>query len=88
MEKNAMFFAFSPYFLRTFVAKTRKSMQLPEDFVRYTRYLMGDERFERFMQAAAPYENADVDVAREGLYPLFGETYYYEYYLMNNLPDY
>ena len=26
-------------------------MQLPEDFVRYTRYLMGDERFERFMQA-------------------------------------
>ena len=26
-------------------------MQLPEEFVRYTRELMGEERFERFMQA-------------------------------------
>ena len=46
------------------------------------------DSFNRFMQAAAPYENADVDVARQALYPLFGETYYYEYYLMNNLPEY
>ena len=46
------------------------------------------DSFNRFMQAASAYENADVDVAREGLYPLFGQTYYYEYYLMNNLPDY
>ena len=46
------------------------------------------DSFNRFMQAAAPYDNADVDVARQALYPLFGETYYYEYYLMNNLPEY
>lgn len=46
------------------------------------------DSFNRFMQAASAYDNADVDVARQGLYPLFGQTYYYEYYLMNNLPDY
>ena len=46
------------------------------------------DSFNRFMQAASAYDNADVEVARLGLYPLFGQTYYYEYYLMNNLPDY
>ena len=46
------------------------------------------DSFNRFMQAAAPYDNADVEVVREALYPLFSQTYYYEYYLMNNLPEY
>ena len=46
------------------------------------------DTFEHFMQAAAPYNNADVDVARQGLYPFFGQTYFYDYYMMDRLPEY
>ena len=46
------------------------------------------DTFERFMKAAAKYDNQDVKIAREGLYPFFGETYYYDYYMMKNLPEY
>jgi hypothetical protein len=46
------------------------------------------ETFERFMKAAANYNNQDVKVCREGLYPFYGETYYYDYYMMKNLPEY
>lgn len=46
------------------------------------------ESFQRFMESASRYNNADVEVAREGLYPFYGQTYYYEYYLMDHLPEY
>ena len=46
------------------------------------------ESFQRFMEAASRYNDADIEVARQGLYPLFGQTYYYEYYVMNHLPEY
>jgi hypothetical protein len=46
------------------------------------------DTFTHFMQAASAYNDADVDVAREGLYPFFGQTYYYDYYLMSQLPEY
>lgn len=46
------------------------------------------DTFERFMKAAAKYDNQDVKIAREGLYPFYGETYYYDYYMMKNLPEY
>jgi hypothetical protein len=44
--------------------------------------------FESFMTAASNYDNQTVEVCRAGLYPLFGETYYYDYYMMKNLPEY
>jgi hypothetical protein len=45
------------------------------------------ESFNQFMKAAAPYNNADVDVARKAL-GFFSQTYYYDYYLMQQLPEY
>ena len=44
--------------------------------------------FDRFMQAAQNYEGADVEDVRSALYPMFGRTYYYDYYTMANLPEY
>jgi hypothetical protein len=44
-------------------------------------------QFERFMQYASRYENADVEVARKSL-QFFSNTYYYDYYLMSQLPEY
>jgi len=46
------------------------------------------DSFERFMKLAANYDGKDVETCREGLYPLFGDTYYYDYYTMRNLPEY
>ena len=43
--------------------------------------------FDNFMQAAQRFENTTADVGREGL-KAFSDTYYYEYYLMKNLPEY
>lgn len=44
--------------------------------------------YESFMTAASNYDNQTVEVCREGLYPLFGDTYYYDYYMMKELPEY
>ena len=46
------------------------------------------DTFERFMKSAVKYDNKDVKLGREGLYPFFGETYYYDYYMMKKLPEY
>ena len=46
------------------------------------------DTFERFMSNAQKYEKQDVEVVRKGLYPFFGETYYYDYYAMSKLPEY
>ena len=46
------------------------------------------DTFERFMTSASNYENKRVEEGREGLYPFYGETYYYDYYMMKNLPEY
>lgn len=46
------------------------------------------ETFDRFVKSAASYDGKDVKEGREGLYPFFGETYYYDYYMMRNLPEY
>lgn len=46
------------------------------------------DTFDRFMSFAQKYEGKDVEVGRQGLYPFFGETYYYDYYMMNRLPEY
>ena len=46
------------------------------------------DSFERFMTFAQNYDNQEVQVVREGLYPVFGDTYFYDYYTMSKLPEY
>ncbi len=46
------------------------------------------DSFASFMQVASKYEDQDVGPVRETLYPLFGTTYYFDYYLMSNLQPY
>ena len=46
------------------------------------------DSFASFMQVASKYENQDVEPVREVLYPLFGTTYYFDFYLMSNLSQY
>ena len=44
--------------------------------------------FGRFMSLASQYNNADIETVRQTLYPFFGDTYYYDYFVMNKLPEY
>ena len=46
------------------------------------------DTYERFATMASHYDNEDIEVARQGLYPFFGETYYFDYYTMSQLPEY
>ena len=46
------------------------------------------ESFERFATTMSEYDGQEVSVAREELYPFFGDTYYYDYYTMSDLPEY
>ena len=46
------------------------------------------DTFERFMTSAPNYNDQDIEVARQGLYPFFGETYYFDYYTMSQLAEY
>ena len=45
------------------------------------------QSFDSFSQAAERYNDMDVEYAREGL-KAFRHTYYYDYYLMRELPEY
>ncbi len=44
--------------------------------------------YEQFSQDATKYDGRDIEEAREILYPLYGNTYFYDYYLMADLPQY
>ena len=44
--------------------------------------------YNRFVEAASNCDGLDLEDAQERLYPLYGNTFYYDYYLMSNLPDY
>lgn len=46
------------------------------------------ESFERFAAAAANYDGKNVEEGRQGLSPFFADTYYYDYYMMRQLPEY
>ena len=46
------------------------------------------ETFERFAASAKRIDNTDIKVAREQLYPFFGETYFYDYFAMRELAEY
>jgi hypothetical protein len=45
------------------------------------------QSFNSFMEAASRYDDMDVTYAREGL-KAFSHTFYYDYYLMRELPEY
>ena len=44
--------------------------------------------FERFATMMSDYNGQEVSVAREELNSFFGDTYYYDYYTMSDLPEY
>ncbi len=46
------------------------------------------ETFERYAAEAKRYSDGKVEVAREALYPFFGETYFYDYSTMSELAEY
>ena len=46
------------------------------------------ESYRMFNELMPSYNHEDIRAVREAIYPLFGRTFYYEYYLMNNLPQY
>lgn len=46
------------------------------------------DEFNRFMNATPNYEGMDIEEARKAMYPLYGNSYYYDHYLMSNLPEY
>ena len=46
------------------------------------------ESFERFATTLSNYDGLDIEIARKELYPFFGDTFYYDYYTMSNLPEY
>ena len=46
------------------------------------------DTYERFNASASAYDGADLEAVRQGLYPFYGETYYYDYFTMSNLPEY
>lgn len=45
------------------------------------------QSFDNFMNAAQHYNHMEADVVREGMKG-FNDTYYYDYYLMRDLPEY
>lgn len=44
--------------------------------------------FDQFMQESMKYNDTDIEYAREHLFPFFGQTYYFDYYTMSQLPEY
>ena len=44
--------------------------------------------YDQFAQELAKFDGHDINEAREALYPRFGRTYFYEYYLMSDLTQY
>lgn len=46
------------------------------------------ESFEKFAESMSNYDGQNVEVARKDLAPFFGDTYYYDYYTMSDLPEY
>ncbi len=44
--------------------------------------------YDRFARMLSQYDGRDIREAREALYPIYGNTYFYDYYLMSDLPQY
>ena len=41
--------------------------------------------FDEFAKMLQRYNGKDIEEARKALYPLYGDTYFYEYYLMEDI---
>ena len=46
------------------------------------------KNFQRFLEVTPRYNNMEAGLIRKALAAEFGHTYYYDYYLMDNLPQY
>lgn len=46
------------------------------------------DMYDKFAQELAKYDGMDVNIGRQFLEPLFGHTFYFDYYLMSNLTEY
>ena len=46
------------------------------------------ERFLRFDKILPQYDGKDITEVRKAVEPMFGDTYFYQYYVMSNLPEY
>ena len=46
------------------------------------------ERYKQFNQMASQFDGLSIEEARKALEPMFGNTYFYDYFLMNDLPEY
>lgn len=46
------------------------------------------DSYASFIQVASKYDDQEITEVRNALYPLFGNTFYYDYYLMSNLQPY
>lgn len=46
------------------------------------------KNFHHFVEVTPRYDNMEAGPVRKALAPEFGHTYYYDYYLMDNLPQY
>ncbi len=46
------------------------------------------ERYQRFDQTMGQFDGQDIEDVRKATEPMFGDTYFYQYYLMSNLPEY
>ncbi|MBQ6202772.1 MAG: hypothetical protein IJK46_01600 [Prevotella sp.] len=46
------------------------------------------EKYSRFDQTMAQYDGKDIKEVQEATEQLFGDTFFYQYYLMSNLPEY
>ena len=46
------------------------------------------ERYQRFDQTMGQFDGQDIEDVRKATEPMFGDTYFYQYYLMSDLPEY
>ena len=46
------------------------------------------DSFEKFFESISQYEGMDVKEVREKIGTFYNNTFYYDYYLMSNLPEY
>ena len=62
-----------------------ENRQLPENL---TIDSSVKEKYARFDQTMGQFDGQDIEDVRKAAEPLFGDSYFYQYYLMSNLPEY
>lgn len=62
-----------------------ENLQLPESVMIDSSV---KEKYNRFDQTMGQFDGQDIEDVRKATEPLFGDCYFYQYYLMSNLPEY